>query len=269
MSRSSSAGSRRATRAITSSELSPSSVPASSATISRSGQKVRPCPYERQRPVTAVAASPSESRKSLVSRVFPIPAGPTTVTSWQVPALTALSKAPRNACSSRSRPTSGRERTPRSMPLFRPATSSSLNACTGWLMPFTSTGATAWTSTAPRTSSMVCAPIRISPAGADCSSLAATLTASPVTTPSPFAVSPAITSPVSTPVRACSRTPQRKSSCSFSSRSAARISSAARTARTASSSCTVGMPNTASTASPMNCWIVPSWRISTSLMASK
>ena len=78
-----------------------------------------------------------------------------------------------------------------------------------------------------------------------------------------------MTSPVFTPVRAWSRTPQRSSSCSLISSSACLISSAARTARRASSSRTVGMPKTAMTASPMNFSIAPSWRISASLIASK
>ena len=39
-----------------------------------------------------------------------------------------------------------------------------------------------------------------------------------------------------------------------------RISTAARTARSASSSCTCGIPNTATTASPMNFSTVPPWR---------
>ena len=43
-----------------------------------------------------------------------------------------------------------------------------------------------------------------------------------------------------------------------------RISTAARTARTPSSSCTTGIPNTAMTASPTNFSIVPPWRSSTS-----
>ena len=47
------------------------------------------------------------------------------------------------------------------------------------------------------------------------------------------------------------------------------MSIAARTARSASSSRTVGMPNTAITASPMNFSTVPPWRTSASLIAWK
>ena len=90
----------------------------------------------------------------------------------------------------------------------------------------------------------VSAPIRISPGCAACSSRAATLTASPVASRSAV---PVTTSPVLTPIRAW--TP--------SSGSASRISTAARQARRASSSCTWGTPNTAITASPMNFSTVP------------
>ena len=80
-------------------------------------------------------------------------------------------------------------------------------------------------STASRTSARVCRPIRISPGCAACSRRAATLTASPVASRSSV---PVTTSPVSIPILAC--TPR--------SGSASRISVAARTARSASSSCT-------------------------------
>ncbi len=96
-----------------------------------------------------------------------------------------------------------------------------------------------------------------SPSGAACSSRAATFTASPVTKPCPWDGSPAITSPVLTPVRTRSRTPKRNSSCSLSSSRPVCISAAARTARNASSSRTEGTPKTAITASPMNFSTVP------------
>ena len=78
------------------------------------------------------------------------------------------------------------------------STATRRNAGTGSRFPFNSSGSTASTITASRTSDSVAAPIRISPGGAACSSRAATLTASPVTSVSP---SPATTSPVLTPVR--------------------------------------------------------------------
>ena len=149
------------------------------------------------------------------------------------------------------------------------ATSTRRKAGTGSLLPFSSSGGTGSTTTESRTRSSVRSPIRISSGGAVCSRRAATLTASPLTKPSPREGSPVITSPVLTPVRACSRTPQRSSSWSLSSARVLRISAAARTARSASSSRTVGVPKTAMTASPMNFSIAPSWRSSASLIASK
>jgi len=93
--------------------------------------------------------------------------------------------------------------------------------------------------TAARTSERVSAPINTSPGSAACSSRAATFTGSPVASRSSVPVS---TSPLLTPIRPS--TP--------SSGSASRISTAARHARSASSSCAIGTPNTAITASPMN-----------------
>ena len=81
--------------------------------------------------------------------------------------------------------------------------------------------------------------------GAACSRRAATLTASPVTSVSPSP--PTTTSPVLTPMRA-------SSPCS---EIAGLISEAARTARSASSSCETGIPKTAMTASPTNFSTVP------------
>ena len=81
--------------------------------------------------------------------------------------------------------------------------------------------------------------------------------------------SPATTSPVLTPVRFWSVTPQRASRSAFSASSAACMSAAARTARSASSSCRRGRPNTAITASPMNFSMRPPCRSSTVRMASK
>ena len=81
-------------------------------------------------------------------------------------------------------------------------TSSSRYASTGSDFPLSASGSTASTRTASRTSERVPAPIRISPGGAACSSRAATLTASPVTSVSPSP--PTTTSPVLMPSRASS-----------------------------------------------------------------
>jgi hypothetical protein len=95
------------------------------------------------------------------------------------------------------------------------------------------------------------------------------LTVSPVTKVEPPAGSSATTSPVLTPVRVRKRTPHVCSSSSFSRPSAVRISAAARTARTASSSWSCGTPNTAMISSPMNFSIVPPWRSTTRRISSK
>ena len=108
-------------------------------------------------------------------------------------------------------------------------------------------GVTGSVLTASRTSRSVCSPIRTSPAEAACSRRAATFTASPVTSVSP---APDTTSPVLSPIRTSS--PRRPTT--------SRISAAARTARSASSSCTCGSPNTAIAASPTNFSTVPPWR---------
>jgi hypothetical protein len=95
------------------------------------------------------------------------------------------------------------------------------------------------------------------------------LTASPVTNPWPFEGSADTTSPVLTPVRTLSLTPQRRSNSMFSSSRDARIAAAAPTARSASSSCATGTPKTAITASPMNFSTVPPWRSSAALISSE
>ena len=86
---------------------------------------------------------------------------------------------------------------------------------------------------------------------------AATFTASPVTIF--WSPVPATTSPVFTPIRQANVIPWSRSSSGFNASSAKRISLAARTARTASSSWTCGTPKTAMTASPMYFSTVPPW----------
>ena len=198
-----------------------------------------PSPYERQRPRRTSAESLTRSRKSATRRDLPIPAGPSSVKSWHVRSATASSNVRQSRCRSRSRPTSVAVRS-REIADASPTTSTSRNASTGAAFPFSSNAGRASTTTASRTRSLVSAPMRTSPFGALCSSRAATLTASPVTSVSPSP--PTTTSPVLIPIRA-------SSPCSAI---ASRISAAARTARSASSSCAVGIPNTAITASPTN-----------------
>ena len=99
--------------------------------------------------------------------------------------------------------------------------------------------------------------------------LAATLTASPTTIGSPGPPPPVMTDPVSMPMLASRVRPRSARNSSLRCSSAARISVAARTARSASSSCTTGTQKTASTASPVYFSIVPPWRSTTSRMLAK
>ena len=79
----------------------------------------------------------------------------------------------------------------------------------------------------------------------------------------------ATTSPVLTPVRISSVTLWSRASRSFSSTSRSRISSAACSARAASSSRTLGTPKTAITASPMNFSTEPPHASTTADMVGK
>ena len=192
---------------------------------------------------------------------MPIPGVPRIVASSQVLASTAFSNASPRTASSRLRPTNG-------VPIGRAnagtsgLTAMSLQAASGSLFPFASTGATASATTVSPTTLYVFAPSSTSPGAAACSNRAATLTASPVASRWSVAESapPTTTSPVLTPVLVVIWMPCSRSSSAFSRSSAARSSTTARTARAASSSRTTGTPNTAITASPMNFSTVPPWR---------
>ena len=97
----------------------------------------------------------------------------------------------------------------------------------------------------------VCSPTRIPSTGAADCSRAAVFTTSPDAMPSPSdgrAPNDTSASPVLTPIRTLS---------SLSSVTQSRIASAARTARSGSSSCATGAPKSATTASPMNFSTVP------------
>ena len=80
---------------------------------------------------------------------------------------------------------------------------------------------------------------------------------------------PTTTSPVLTPIRMRSETPQAGSNSPFSVSRASPISAAARTARRASSSCSTGVPKNATTASPMYFSTVPPCRSITARISSK
>ena len=87
--------------------------------------------------------------------------------------------------------------------------------------------------------------------------------------PWPPVGSPATTSPVAIPVRKRTAMPRPRASSVSSAASSVRMSAAARTARSASSSWTTGMPKTAITASPMNFSTVPPWCSMTRFMTAK
>src|SRR5262245_897416 len=235
-----------------------SPMPATAYTSSYTGQNVMPAPYGRQRDHSARARFPVCATNSVTSRVLPSPASPITVATRHARCVAASSNARRRASNSSPRPTIGESRC-RAKAGEPGVTPRSRNAGTASVLPFSASGSMGSTVTASRTRSRVTAPIRISPGSAACSRRAATLTVSPVTNDWPDEGSPAMTSPVLTPVRICSRAPQSRSSSVFSTSRRSRICEAARTARSASSSCTVGTPNTAMTASPMNFSTVPPW----------
>ncbi len=100
----------------------------------------------------------------------------------------------------------------------------------------------------------VASPMKTAPGSATLWIREAVFTRSPATIPSRSAPIVTAASPVRTPTRA--RRPSAPSS-SPSDEMAATRSSAARTARSASSSVAVGVPQTAITASPMNFSTVP------------
>src|SRR6266542_1017630 len=186
---------------------------------------------------------------------------------WQLLLRTARSYAQSSSWRSSTLPTRGTSAR-RARPGAPGRTSTSRIATTGSALPLSGIGGIGMACTASRTSASVAGPSRTSPAAAACSRRAARLTGSPSTRASPTAGSPATTSPVLTPVRTWSITPQLRDRSWLTSTSPARSSAAARTARRASSSWTTGTPKTAITASPMNFWTVPPCRSSTARMAS-
>ena len=241
--------------ASTSSGECSSLTPASSRAIWPTAQYVIPSPYERHVPRTTRARVPIRETSSATRRDLPTPGSPRMVARRAAPDATTSS----NTCSRRSRcsarPVNGVAAGRAIGP--KPPTSSRRYAGTGSDFPFAWSGSIASTRTASRTRRKVGSPSSTSPGPAACSSRAATLTGSPVTNVSRLALSPATTSPVLTPIRRAMRVPKRCSRSSFSASRRACISSAARHARRASSSCASGTPKTARTASPTNFSTVP------------
>ena len=130
----------------------------------------------------------------------------------------------------------------------------------GSALPFTATGSSGSYSNTRSVCRYVCSDTATPSTGAAPCRRDAVFTTSPVTIPSPSsgrAPSATTASPVLIPTRTCNA---EAGSASFSSPIASRIRSPARTARSASSSCATGAPNTAITASPMNFSTVPPYR---------
>ena len=193
-------------------------------------------------------------KSSATSRLLPMPGTPTSVTSCADCSVRARWKASASMPRSRSRPTSGvRNFCSTSLPKRERAATAS-QTLTGSDFPFASTEGASWYSIACRVARYVPSPTRIPFTGAALCSRAAVLTTSPETIPSPStARAPSATSatPVLTAVRIWSSSPIES-----------RIASAARTARSGSSSWDTGAPKIAITASPMNFSTVPPCRSS-------
>ena len=93
--------------AIASRSSSWSSIASERRHMSTSGRNAVERPYDEHRPSTQVCVvSRIDSRNSCRSRDFPMPASPTTNTTWPLPAR-AASNASRSAASSGRRPASG------------------------------------------------------------------------------------------------------------------------------------------------------------------
>ena len=116
-------------------------------------------------------------------------------------------------------------------------------------------------------SACVVSPTRTSPGPAAVWSRAAAFTTGPVTKSCPAGPRPVAATPDSTPTRTSRGSASPRASPSRRRRP--RMASPARTARSASSSCTVGRPKIAITASPMNFSGRPRSACSSSVAASK
>ena len=218
-----------------------------------------PCPYERQRPTITVASVPRAPASSRTRRDFPIPGGPRTVQSRQACSDAARENSRSSAASSCRRPTNGVVAGRTSASSSGPS-SRSRQARTGAVRPFTVSGPSSSARTAVATRRYVCSPSRISPPSARALSRAATLIASPLAKASRPWPGPTNTSPELTASVTASQGSEPCASSSASSATACRTSTAARTARRASSSCRLGKPKTAATASPMYFSTTPPWR---------
>ncbi len=243
-----------ASLASASAEVSLSKMPACALTISASAQKLTPSPYGSDRPtrhLTGSASSSAVCRSSYSSRDLPIPGTPTTVTSCTDRSARIRASASRSAPSSRSRPTSAVLAAGQNPAPNRPCVPSASHTGTGSRLPFAATGGPWLYSITARVARKVRSPTRTPFTGAAACSRAAVFTTSPAAIPSPsVGRAPNVIS--ASPVFTASRTWIRSSA-----RTQSRIASAARTARSGSSSWVSGAPNSAITASPMNFSTVP------------
>ena len=183
-------------------------------------------------------------------RDLPIPAGPLTRTRCARPVSALVWKRSFTRRSSRSRPTNGASRPDdRPSPPRLATTRRARQSRIGSVLPFSSCSPASSKAIAASAAARVDSPTRTVPGSAADCTRDAVFTRSPATMPSLVAPMVTAASPVSTPARA------RRSG--WSSGIAATSSSAARTARSASSSVATGVPQTAITASPMNFSTVP------------
>ena len=187
---------------------------------------------------------------SHVSRLLPMPPMPVMLTRRVRPSRSVAWYSSLTSRSSSSRPTNGassvseRPRPPRSA-----TTRTALKAGTGAILPLSIWSPAGSKTIAELAARCVDSPTSTHAGGATDCRRAVVLTMSPATIP--WFVAPIVTaaSPVITPARALIPGPTLAT--------ASTNSSAARTARSASSSRAVGVPHTAMTASPMNFSTVP------------
>ena len=213
----------------------------------RAGLKELPSPYGGQRPTTVVATAAADAITSRTRRDFPIPGGPSSVTRWHSASRVAPSSAERSRSCSSERPTNGVAEICRwaSAPGCSPSSREAGTAVTSGSVR-----------TSPSVSRRVSSPSRISPGAAAFCRRSATVITWPVANgsrrePAPTKASPELTAiPTSiAPTAPCSST-------------------AARTARRASSSRVWVSPNTPTTAPPVNLSTTPPWRSSACAQAS-
>ncbi len=196
-----------------------------------------------------------------MSRVLPTPGSPVIVTSWTEGSLRHRRNVARSTEASSARPTNG---------VFGCSRTSrdTSRGCHAASLPAPSRSSNANRS---RVARRVASPTAIPPTGATACSRPASATTSPVTRSPTCGPGPSVTtaSPVSIPIRTASGALEPVSSRpSLRSSISCWIRKAARIARSGSSSCAAGAPNTPRTPSPTNLSSVPPKASSTRLIAA-